>query len=267
MEYQICDRQSFKEFLGLTISNKVPDAKTIWAFREKLVKHNVSKKLFEEFNNLLKEKGLILKEGRIANATFLEVPRQHNTRKENEAIKQGKELWEDKPNKKCPKDIDARWVKKGEEKHFGYKNHIVICKVSKMISSFTVIPASVHDSNAIELLLNKNNSGQTFLADNAYTGKPIEKILKKLNMNSEICEKCFRNNPLTEKQKLSNNIKSKMRARVGHSFSVIKNVINGSSRKLIGIKRITEVISIINLIHNMTRYEQIIRLNLLPVKE
>ena len=77
IEYQIHDRQSFKEFLDLTISDKVPDAKTIWTFREKLVKNNVSQKLFEEFNNLLKEMGFILKEGRIADATFLEVPRQH----------------------------------------------------------------------------------------------------------------------------------------------------------------------------------------------
>ena len=65
-------------------------------------------------------------------------------------------MWADKPNKKCQKDIDARWTKKREEKYFGYKNHIVICKASKMISSFTVTPASVHDSKAIELLLNGN---------------------------------------------------------------------------------------------------------------
>ena len=163
------------------------------------------------------------------------------------------------------KNIDIT-TKKREEKYFGYKNHIVICKASKMISSFTVTPASVHDSKAIELLLNENDSGQTFWADSAYTGKPIEKILKRLDIHPEICEKGFKNNPLTEKQKLSNNVKSKTRARVEHPFSIIKNVINGSFRRLIGIKRITEVISIINLIHNMTRYEQIVRLNLLSMK-
>jgi IS5 family transposase len=50
MEYQITDRLSFKRFLGLKSSDKVPDAKTIWNFRETLIQEGLIKALFARFN-------------------------------------------------------------------------------------------------------------------------------------------------------------------------------------------------------------------------
>jgi len=125
VEYQILDRSSFKDFLGLASGDKVPDEKTIWAFRERLTKDGLIEEIFNDFNAFLNNNGLIMNEGKMVDASFVVTPRQRNTREENKQIKEGKgnELWNDKPNKKRHKDIDGRWTKKNGEKFYGYKNH------------------------------------------------------------------------------------------------------------------------------------------------
>jgi len=113
IEFQIVDRMSFKQFLGLETGDKVPDEKTVWFFREKLTEIELIPLLFDLFINFLAEKELILNEGRMIDASFTIAPRQRNTREENEKIKKGEgdELWNDNKHKKSHKDIDARWTK------------------------------------------------------------------------------------------------------------------------------------------------------------
>ncbi|CEM60603.1 transposase (fragment) [Treponema phagedenis] len=84
-------------FLGLELKDKVPDAKTIWLFKEKLIEARVSKKLFEKFGKELAKNNLIGKEGTIIDATIVEAPIQHNSKDENEQIKNGKipEQWQE----------------------------------------------------------------------------------------------------------------------------------------------------------------------------
>jgi hypothetical protein len=64
--------------------------------------------------------------GQIVDASIVPVPRNHNTRDENAAIKRGEvpEDWADKPAKLAQKDVDARWTKKHGKSHYGYKNHV-----------------------------------------------------------------------------------------------------------------------------------------------
>jgi transposase len=125
VEYQILDRTSFKTFLGLETGDKVPDEKTVWSFRERITKTGLVEELFEQFVSFLEEKELIFNEGKMIDASFTVAPRQRNTREENKKIKngEGNDLWNDQPNKKKHKDIDARWTKKNGETFFGYKNH------------------------------------------------------------------------------------------------------------------------------------------------
>ena len=122
IEYQIIDRLSFKKFLGPESGDKVPDEKTVWLFREKMTTSGLVEDIFALFNNHLEEKGLIMNEGKMIDASFTLAPRQRNTREENKSIKSGKgdELWNDKPNKKRHKDTDARWTKKNGETFYGY---------------------------------------------------------------------------------------------------------------------------------------------------
>ena len=79
-EYQINDRLSFMRFLGLGIKYKVPDAKTIWLFKERLIEGKVSKKLFDTFGKELTKQNLIGKEGTMIDATIVEALIQHNSK-------------------------------------------------------------------------------------------------------------------------------------------------------------------------------------------
>jgi len=78
LEYQILDRASWQRFLGLTIADSVPDARTIWLFREKLTKHNLVEELFALFGEELKRKAVIGTAGKIVEASFVEAPKQRN---------------------------------------------------------------------------------------------------------------------------------------------------------------------------------------------
>jgi IS5 family transposase len=153
VEYLVNDRLSFQRFLGLDLNDKVPDANTLWDFKEALAKKGVDKELFEQFERQMEEYGVITRKGSIVDATFVEAPRQRNSREENEIIKAGgiPEEWEkaEKANKYSQKDTDARWAKKNNETHYGYKDHIKVDTESKMIVNFEVTDASVHDSQKI----------------------------------------------------------------------------------------------------------------------
>ena len=265
IEYQILDRLSFKKFLGLESGDKVPDEKTVWAFREKLTNSGLIEKIFFQFTEYLKLKGLIMNEGKMVDASFTLAPRQRNTRDENKKIKEGRgnELWNDKPNKKKHKDIDARWTKKNGEIFYGYKNHAKVDTKSKFIDNYEVTDASVHDSQPLDDLLTEKDSGQDFFGDSAYTGEEQEKVISKYEMNNNVHEKGYRNKPLTDKQKASNKEKSKTRARVEHVFGFMEQSMNGLIVRSVGITRATGIVGLINLTYNLFRYEQVVRLNII----
>jgi len=265
LEYQIIDRISFKKFLGLESGDKVPDEKTVWAFREKLTNEGLVEKIFSQFTDYLDSKGLIMNEGKMVDASFTIAPRQRNTRDENKKIKEGEgsDLWNDTPNKKKHKDIDARWTKKNGETLYGYKNHAKVDSKSKFIDNYKVTDASVHDSQALEDLLEEDDKGQEFYADSAYTGKDQEKVIDKYEMKNKVHEKGYKNKPLTDEQKEGNREKSKTRARVEHVFGFMEQSMNGLIVKSVGIKRAAGIIGLINLTYNLFRYEQVLRLNIL----
>jgi len=262
VEYQIIDRTSFKNFLGIDTGDKVPDEKTVWAFRENLTNTGLVQVLFNQFVGYLESKGLIFNEGQLIDASFTVAPRQRNTREENKKIKngEGSELWNDKPHKKRHKDIDARWTKKNNETFFGYKNHAKVDAKRKFINTFAVTDASVHDSQALDDLLNENDEGQDLYADSAYTGVDQENTIEKYKMKNNVNEKGYRNKPLTEEQIKNNREKSKTRARVEHVFGFMEQSMNGLFIRSVGKVRATGIIGLINLTYNLFRYEQVIRL-------
>jgi transposase, IS5 family len=90
-EFLINDRLSFMRFLGLGLEDRVPDARTIWLFREKLTTAGAIKRLFEQFDAMLRQAGYIAMSGQIVDASLVAAPRQRNTADEKKAIKQGRQ--------------------------------------------------------------------------------------------------------------------------------------------------------------------------------
>jgi IS5 family transposase len=261
-EYQVLDRLSFSRFLGLTLSDRVPDAKTIWHFREKLIKGGTVEKLFALFNESLNSLGLIANEGKIIDASFVEAPRQRNSRAENAQVKNGEvpESWKAAPHKLAQKDTEAKWTKKNNETFYGYKNHVKTDQKSKLIDVYVVTDASVHDSQSVMELLEETDTEQELYADSAYRGKETEEALEFLGIVSRVHEKGTKGSPLSEEQNKSNREKSTVRARVEHIFGFVENSMNGSTLKSIGIKRATGIIGLMNLTYNMFRSIQIAKL-------
>jgi len=257
LEYQINDRMSFMRFLDLTMADDIPDSRTIWLFSERLTDLNIVKELFVQFETSLEALGLIAHEGKLVDASFVEVPRQRNSREDNASIKAGNvpKDWEEKPAKLRQKDTDARWTKKNNQNYYGYKNHAKVDSKSKIITDYLVTPASTHDSQALDTLLDESDKAQPLYADSAYTGQ--KEVLEKHEVKDQICEKGTRNNPLTESQKASNKEKSKTRARVEHIFGFMENSMGRMYTKKIGKHRAETVIGLMNLTYNMFRKLQL----------
>jgi transposase, IS5 family len=254
-QYQILDRLSFQRFLGQGLEGSVPDEKTIWHFREVLTKREMIERLFERYGQALEKKGLIGHGGSIIDASFVEVPRQRNSREENATIKEGEipEDWKEDPAKLRQKDTEARWTKKNEETFFGYKDHVKVDVESKLITGGEVTDASVHDSQVIEQLVDESDRGTELYADSAYRSAAIEAMLEKKGVCSRVHEKAVRAHPLSKKQVRSNRGKSRIRARVEHVFATITTSLRGFRIRSIGMARARGIIWLINLSYNIVR--------------
>jgi IS5 family transposase len=167
----------------------VPDAKTIWAFRERLTKAGAIEALFARFDRAIREAGYIPMSGQIVDASLVSAPKQRNTDGEKKAIKEGRvpEEWKAKPAKLRQKDRDARWtlvfgkarLREDGTRHadiaipvFGYKSHASIDRRHGFIRKWDVTDASRHDGRMLRRgLLDGTNTGTTVWADSAYRSR------------------------------------------------------------------------------------------------
>ena len=216
---------------------------------------------FDLFTDKLSEQGVVAKTGSMVDASFVDVPRQRNSKGGNDTIKAGGVPIEFGKNKHklAQKDTNARWAKKNQETHFGYKNHVNVDERSKLINKYCVSSASKHDSQLLEDLVDKDD--KQLYADSAYRSEDIERYLRGIKCKSQVHEKGARNNPLSEQQKSNNHKKSKTRVRVEHVFGFMTNSMHdGLHMRQIGQQRIKSCIGLLNLTYNLFRYEQIVRL-------
>ena len=255
-EYQIRDRLSFMRFLGLDLDQRIPDAKTIWLFREALTQAQVVATLFEQFEASLAAHGLQPRGGQLIDASLVPVPKQRNSREENATIKAGAcpAEWDKQPTKRRQKDTEARWTKKHGASHYGYKNHVNVDKKYKLIRQYAVTDAAVHDSQVLEEVLLPAKAGREIWADSAYRSAEIETQLKAKSLRSKIHYKGSRNKALTAQQKTYNRGRSRIRARVEHVFGHQVTAMGGKLVRTIGLVRAKTKIGLKNLTYNFQRF-------------
>ncbi len=219
-EYQIKDRLSFMRFLNLSLSDAVPDAKTIWLFREKLSKNNGIKKLFNKLDRMLVESGFAARSGQIVDASIIKAPKRRNISKtDKELIKVKKTLRNWSESKKRQTDVNAGWTFRGDVPYFGYKNHINIDKKYRFIRRWKATSSSVHDSRIFNSLYDFSNHGLPFYADAAYRSKKIENFLKSQGKISKIQWKKPAKKKLDPGKKTLNRLGSKIRGVIEHVFA------------------------------------------------
>jgi len=274
-EFVINDRLSFMRFIGVELGDKVPDAKTIWLFREHLTQARAVDNLFARFDKHLQKNGYLAMGGQIVDATLVPAPKQRNSDDEKRQIKEGKsadEIWPDEPNKAVQKDVHAHWTVKyskakqkedgsvtGKQRDiaipaFGYKDHISIDRQHGLIRSWKVTDAVRYDGAQLCDLVCRPNTGSGVWADTAYRSKKNEAWLDKNGYFSHIHTKKPKGRPMNERAKAANTRRSKIRSFVEHPFARIKHVM-GLSVRTIGINRATTKIGMANLVYNFQRLD------------
>lgn len=269
-EFVINDRLSFMRFLGLAIGDSVPDAKTIWLFREHLTQARAIDNLFARFNKHLAKSGYLAMGGQIVDATIVAAPKQRNNDSEKADIKQGKipDSWKAKPAKLAQKDRDARWTvkySKAKQKSdgtrhaidiaipsFGYKNHISIDRQHGLIRGWKASDASRYDGAQLADILDKGNTASSVWADSAYRSKKNEAWLERNGFVSCIHTKKPKGKPMSERASRANGKRSKIRAFVEHVFARQKGPMALTIRT-IGIARAEIKIGMANLAYNFQR--------------
>ena len=269
-EFQMQDRLSFMRFLGLGIAEKVPDAKTIWLFREHLTEAGAIQNLFARFDKHLNKAGYLAMGGQIVDATIVATPKQRNTEEEKAAIKAGEvpEAWKDKPAKLRQKDRDARWTVKfskakpaapGKPQHidiavpsFGYKDHVSIDKYFGFIRGWSATSASAYDGAQLSSVLNRSNTGSKVWADTAYRSIKNEEWLDENGYVSAIHHKKPKGRPMSQRTSRANGRRSTIRSKVEHVFARQKGPMRMLIRT-IGLVRAKMKIRMANLAYNLTR--------------
>jgi len=259
LEFQVEDRTSFRDFLGLRTGDKVPDEKTIWEYREKLTKAGAMKKLFGRFDAVLHQNELILNDGRIVDAEIIEAPKRHLKKDEQERLKDqsSKQAPEEHINRRSQIDMDAGWTFKHGRRYFGYKNTAKIDNGSKLVLTYHTTNASVHDSQSFSMVLDKQqDEGQSIFADNGYWGQAcLTEVIRTAGVGkSRIMHKGKRGTPINDEQKQENKLWAKTRSRVEHVFAHKKNALNFRQIRRKGLQRADFEIGLGNLVYNLQRF-------------
>lgn len=253
-EFQISDRISFMRFLGLNLGDKIPDAKTIWLFRDQLTEAGLLDDLFKSFDDFLTANGFSAKKGQIIDASIVSAPRQRNSREENKMIKDGRTPEDWSGAKSRQKDTEARWTQKNGESYYGYKNHVSVDVKHKFVRSYAVTDASVHDSRVFDDLLDPSNTSRDVYADSAYRSEDSLKRLKKKGFREHLQRKGCRNRKLSQREIQGNRSRSKIRCRVEHVFGIQTMTAGSLIIRTIGIVRAGTKIALRNLAYNIQRY-------------
>ena len=269
-EYLIRDRLSFMRFLGMGLADPVPDANTIWTYREALKRAGAVDTLFRRFDAALRAAGYLAMSGQIVDATIIAAPKQRNTEAERATIKAGQipQDWAEKPAKLRQKDRDARWTVKFSKAKprqdgtpqidiavpaFGYKNHLSIDRRHGLIRRWTATDAAAQDGARLAAVIDPRNTASDVWADTAYRSAKNETWLAERRLVSRIHRKKPKGRPMAARTRRANARKSAVRSAVEHVFARQKGPMALVVRT-IGIARATVKIGLANLAYNMRRY-------------
>jgi transposase, IS5 family len=269
-EYQLKDRLSFMRFIGLALHDPVPDAKTIWLYREQLARAGATERLFARFDALLRAKGWLAMGGQIVDATVIEARRPRLTQAEKGTIKGGGVPAEWKPARRAQIDRDGRWtIKRGRKREtapgdghkrqpeiavpvFGYKNHIGIDREHGFLRRYRISHAAAYDGSQLGAVLDPNNTASEVWADTAYRSAANLALLDRRGLKPQFQRKKPRGRPMPAHIARGNATRARVRSRVEHVFAAQKCRL-GLIVRTLGMTRARVKIGLANLAYNFTR--------------
>ncbi|MBA7714543.1 IS5 family transposase ISAzo27 [subsurface metagenome] len=204
MEDALYDSESMRRFADIDLEvDAVPDETTILNFRHLLERHNLTKKIFEKTQRYLTEKGLLLREGTIVDATIINAPSSTK-------------------NRDNTRDKDMRQTKKGNQWYFGMKAHVGTDTGRGLAHSVVVTDAAVHDSRVMDELL--HGEEVVVYGDKAYANEGKKNEYEAKGIEWCINRKANRGQQLTPEDIDRNHQQSQIRAKGEHAFLVVKHL-------------------------------------------
>jgi IS5 family transposase len=271
-EYQLRDRLSFMRFAGLSLHDAVPDAKTIWLYREQLVRAGAFERLFARFDAALAERGYLAMGGQIVDATIVEARRPRLTQAEKGVVKGGGVPEDWKPARTRQIDREGRWtLKRGKTKPrppdgsaraatpeiavpmFGYKNHVGIDREHGFVRRFKVTHAAAHDGAQLGAVLDPANTASAVWADTAYRSAANIEMLETRGLKPQFQRPKPRGKPMPRHVARGNARRARIRSRVEHVFAAQKRRFDLVIRT-VGKARATAKLALANLAYNFTRF-------------
>jgi IS5 family transposase len=259
-------------FAGLALHDAVPDAKTIWLYREQLTRAGALATLFARFDAMLAERGFLAMGGQIVDATVVEARRPRLTKDEKAILRDGgtPEGWSKARARQI--DRDGRWtIKRGRKAPpseggaqrqaaaeiavpmFGDKNHLSIDREHGFIRRFAVTHAAGHDGSQLGAVLDPENTGSGVWADTAYRSTANLDVLERRGLRPEFQRAKPRGKPMPAHISRGNATRARVRSLVEHVFATEKRRM-GLVIRSIGLARATATITLANMAYNMKRW-------------
>jgi IS5 family transposase len=210
LEAAVADRLSFRRFVGLSLHDQTPDHSTLWRFRQELIKDNLIDKIFEEINRQFEARHLILKQGTLVDASFIQARAKAPAKPRAGA---------DKPPKPSA-DADARWGKKGKKSVFGYKMHTGVDAGHTLIRRVHVTDASVTDTEPADRLFCGDE--KAVYGDQAYYTHARHARLSEAGIKDRLMHRANKHHELRPRQKQRNKLIAKVRFAVERPYAVFK---------------------------------------------
>lgn len=201
-EEAIYDRNSFQKFLDIDlISSNIPDETTILNFRHLLEENKLPERFLEIVNQILEQKGYIMREGTIVDATII---------KASSSTK----------NQDKKRDPEMKSTKKGNNYHFGMKAHIGVDTKNGIIHTLQTTPANISDRDEFYNLL--HGEEKIILGDKGYCNQKDKTYFRNQKVFFGILDKAKPKHKLSNKQERRNKKLSIIRSKVEFPFRVIK---------------------------------------------
>jgi IS5 family transposase len=225
LEEAVNDRISFLRFTGFSLENSIPDETTICRFRNELAKRDFFEKLLDKVNEQLQSRHLLVRSGTIVDAGLIASARR--PRKVIDVMPEDRKEEETAVPSDCKlaysDDIEAAWVRKGNQPHYGYKMHMATDRAGFVLGGH-VTPANLSDTGELIPMVNGLDleSDAAVLADKGYASAKNRGYLRDRGYTDGIMSRAVRGRPLTEEEKARNRTISRFRYVGEQTFGTLK---------------------------------------------
>ena len=206
----------YRDFAGISGTQRIPDRVSILRFRHLLEAHALSLTMLQVINAKLATHGLLLKTGTVVDATLIAAPSSTK-------------------NSTGERDPEMHQTKKGNQWHFGMKAHLGVDSKEKIIHTVVATPANVHDSQVIGQLLHGKET--KVWGDSAYQGQKQAIKAAAPQAQDMTHRRGSRGHHLTDIDIAKNRNKSKVRAKGEHPFLTIKRIFGFAITRYRGLAK------------------------------